>query len=888
MRGYRGIHVALVIGASIALAWVDAGRGAPPATQDVRDGFTADRGPSPAELESAALELGDPDFRKREAAERTLWLAGPQAEPLLRKAARSDDPEVSLRARCVLQNIALGILPDTSPRVAELLAEYRDGSNMRRSEIVRELAAVDSNYKRTLGRLWIAEKNPVARQSIFGPDLSNPLTEWAQAMIADGVHEGVDQLLRVPAWGGDEQACRCASAWFLETGRLDAQIADARKEVALHPSKALFTFLTYAERTKGDLAQAGRDAAAAGLANEVADLAVERGDWRAAADTLSHPPNPAASMSRQARLAAYYRLAGDPAHFQAILHALASADLDREDVLKIYFLNDLPARGMDHLLHDDPPAGAVHRVDSEAVSLLCAQWRFRDAEERARKGENGASAALLPLAASLYRFGAREKAAAIFEEVRAGAQARKSFADYRALAWAYRELGQSDRVRRICLEAQKTLEGNGWSRRLIYLAVPSGLNNPVEWWDFMRRLHPLDSPEATLDRLDTMMAGKLAPQEARQLLAQAASSAPIGAFHDGWLQTLFQLAGKYSIVDPEMERQAGSAQGPGPWLAAGDVRAQRKQWSLAASDYEHAWRNRRPTQPLDPLLLALRGHALEQAGDANLGAALRRRAHEMVLGGDDVRAAFIAGLERHGLTDDAREERAVWLRLCALNDPEAGQQLRAKGIEIARANPLAAADVWDRWLVRIFRDGNSFTSAEGYLVAPHRIHEWRAKGLDAKADPGGALAQWRLCLAYFPCDSDAAAGAVADLLKLGREKESDALYADARARMQALCDDYPDSPVAHNSLAWLAARCRRDSAMAMAHATKATQLDPTSAAYLDTLAEAHLASGDRQGAVKLIEQCIKMEPADPEFKQRLNEVEGNPNPRIPKSESNPK
>ena len=69
------------------------------------------------ELIDAIDRLGDTDSQVRHEAEKVLWLAGRSAEPLLRAAAAGNDPEIALRARQILSNFALGIYPDTPPRV---------------------------------------------------------------------------------------------------------------------------------------------------------------------------------------------------------------------------------------------------------------------------------------------------------------------------------------------------------------------------------------------------------------------------------------------------------------------------------------------------------------------------------------------------------------------------------------------------------------------------------------------------------------------------------------------------------------------------------------------------------------------------------------------------
>jgi len=58
--------------------------------------------PSAEQLEQWARDLGSDDFQEREEAQKNLAAAGEAAVPALKRAAKSDDPEVRLRAERLL------------------------------------------------------------------------------------------------------------------------------------------------------------------------------------------------------------------------------------------------------------------------------------------------------------------------------------------------------------------------------------------------------------------------------------------------------------------------------------------------------------------------------------------------------------------------------------------------------------------------------------------------------------------------------------------------------------------------------------------------------------------------------------------------------------------
>ena len=50
---------------------------------------------------------------------------------------------------------------------------------------------------------------------------------------------------------------------------------------------------------------------------------------------------------------------------------------------------------------------------------------------------------------------------------------------------------------------------------------------------------------------------------------------------------------------------------------------------------------------------------------------------------------------------------------------------------------------------------------------------------------------------------------------------------------------------------------------------KAVGLEPESAAYIDTLAEAHFAKGDQKKAIELSEKAVSLAPEDEELQGQL-------------------
>ena len=95
------------------------------------------------------------------------------------------------------------------------------------------------------------------------------------------------------------------------------------------------------------------------------------------------------------------------------------------------------------------------------------------------------------------------------------------------------------------------------------------------------------------------------------------------------------------------------------------------------------------------------------------------------------------------------------------------------------------------------------------------------------------------------------------------------LFGRVLAVYEQMCDDYPQSAFAHNSLGWLCANCRRRLDLALSHAQTAVKLEPKAAGYLDTLAEIHFRRGEKDKAIELMKQCRTMEPKAAYYRKQL-------------------
>ncbi len=274
--------------------------------------------PTAEEITSAVRQLGDRRFAVREQATKRLWQAGSAAEAALREAAKNTDPEVSRRARELLDKIEWGIAADTPQEVVELIEKYRAAA----APAAKRQAVHDLVQK---GRPGQAALVRIARR--VSPDDRKAL---AAAMTA-AAREEVPRLLRVRDYdaagelldacvsGDADPALTDYAAFNLLRGQLDRTIARWQGE----PPPRRSAVLAVLSRAKGDLAAARTHAAASGSAELLDDILWDLGDW---ADLARRPaPDGRAPAVHRATVALFHRLAGDEKALAAEMDGAATS-----------------------------------------------------------------------------------------------------------------------------------------------------------------------------------------------------------------------------------------------------------------------------------------------------------------------------------------------------------------------------------------------------------------------------------------------------------------------------------------------------------------------------------------------------------------------------------
>ena len=128
-------------------------------------------------------------------------------------------------------------------------------------------------------------------------------------------------------------------------------------------------------------------------------------------------------------------------------------------------------------------------------------------------------------------------------------------------------------------------------------------------------------------------------------------------------------------------------------------------------------------------------------------------------------------------------------------------------------------------------------------------------------------------LKLSPNHPDAIIALVELLRKRGAATEAAELVKTSSEFYRAQIAEMPDDAEGYNNLAWLLANTLTSLPEALKCSHKSLELQPDTAAYLDTLAEVHLRLGQPERAVEFQKQAVDMEPENLDLADRLKRFE---------------
>jgi Tfp pilus assembly protein PilF len=847
-----------------------------------------EQAPSREEIARKVRELGDDGFVVREEATKFLWQAGRAAEAALKEALKSDDAEVVRRARDILEKFKWGIYPDTPKNIVELIERYRAAADPGVKHIaVQDLVKEGKAGYVALQKIAAAEENVETRQTLH-QQIAQEAGQVASALLLEGNAAGAEEILEVALWIDNEMARRHYAALVLLRGRLDDRIAHFRALLDREQEIPVAEVLVFLYRARGDLAAARQMADRTSKEPLIQSLMYEQGDWKALAQIppnklvkLQPPRGQGEQIEQLGFHAAYQRLAGDQDAFtKSIAELKEQADGRTASDPGLWWI--AKAILANERLADALPIVSRYHEPSAAFDLLIAQLRYREAFELADKllAAKTQDLFLLELkrARALANLGEKDAAQKDFERLVAKLKTNGNTSQLEDLIENLTRAGLTDLAFANAAWVLQRQSGDprNFNKTLGHL-FPKKDATAAVWWRVLAEKYPGEDKAAeAIQQLRAVMTGKMAAKDlealAREVEGRAAQRDVMEQI--AWLQAIgeaFQTAKLDDLAETYFRKAGGVGDGTADALIRlGSHLAGRKLWKRAGDAYHQAWE----LDPKNPAPLALKGWALIQAGREDEGKKLLELAHWMPLGNDQQRHELADALAKQGLTDEARRQRELILKTGDFDSWYLDDALRHHAYDaVQRKDYLEAARAYERFLQRCQYAYRSFVETPAYLIVPAMIHRCKAKGLLAAGKLDEARQEMQRCIEVLPGDVELPILLVPELEKRGRKQEADDLYRSTAERFEKLCKDFPNSPWAHNSFAWLAVCCKRDLDRAFDHAQKAVTQSPQSAGHLDTLAEVCFQRGDKTAAIQHMKKCIEMEPEKKYFQSQLKRFE---------------
>ncbi len=111
------------------------------------------------------------------------------------------------------------------------------------------------------------------------------------------------------------------------------------------------------------------------------------------------------------------------------------------------------------------------------------------------------------------------------------------------------------------------------------------------------------------------------------------------------------------------------------------------------------------------------------------------------------------------------------------------------------------------------------------------------------------------------------------LIKLGRAEDAKSLFEKRYEKLIADIARSPEHPMLLNETAWLCAIAKNNLTEALVFASRAVEIEPRAAGFIDTLALVIFEMGDVDGAIKMQRRALELEPNNVELSDRLKQFE---------------
>lgn len=866
--------------------------------QEPRDETTVESDAVSERLQQYAEQLRDDRFQVRQAGMQSLWEAGEAARPVLELVAAEGDREASARAKAVLTRFRYGLYVDTDPIITDWINSFRFGDLAEKRVVLDRLR--DRGDIDLLVRLITAEPSPKDRDRL-SQTVINSIQKYALQLPLQGAEEQWDRLLQL---GAANAAGRRHYAVFLTlTGRDEAYL----NNLLAKPLEALpagdIDQLIWLQRARGDLNAAYETAGRFEQRPHQLGLAYEARRWGDLQDLMLPDPPPGEGLGKAISpiemvdletlgfIAAAQRLQGDHESFTRTMSLIVESGQAKTGsafyAAEALMINGDTADGIAILSTARPDQAfrllvrrgqfrqAFQLVDVGETREQRDEWFAAQTKSAMATGSNRdiAFQLITHVARALHAVGYGDEAEERLESVAKGLINDKSRMErFSQLSEAALRMGKRDMARRF---AAAGIVG-GRATQLLQVLFPSHSGQSLHAWRYLELQQPNASKLQRLIELEKLLTPKQTlASEALDELAERwlALLARRPAPEDEWRRTLAEIERIHAGPERAIARLAEQiSEDSEAAMRVAELRIQLKQWAAAETALNAVLAKRRNDAPA----LYLRGWVRRQLGrddEANKDIAGAKLAPLAV---SKERQRLAQTLQKVGLKDEAVEQYRLLLRCGDYQEWYVNDAAKQIGNAISGGNQAEAAEMWERLLFSGFKRDSWFTAVEGYLQLTHLVHKTRGRALLKSDQPFAAFQQFELAHRAMPDDISLAEDVVPELQKQGHAEQAERLYYMVQRANLQIVNDFPDSAMHWNNLAWLSARCDRQLEDALQWAEKANRLRPETPSYIDTLGEVLFRMGRQDEAIRCAERCLALDPDNSFYRSQLERFQNKP------------
>ncbi len=834
---------------------------------------------SDTQITTSIEKLGAPSYRDRESASLELWASGPRVEAALREAAISDDPEVRIRARELLDKIQVGLFPDTPPELATMIRSYLQGTVDEKLAAIQSLTKRGPEAYRTLLRLMRHGSTPTLRSRLMA-QLSRD-GEAEVKLIAKGpASTELEELLELKARIGNDRNILNFCAYASLNGTLDTTRSRFRTEFEHTPDRYnLNTILLYLHRTSGHLKETL--ALGADIDDTVYEtLLYEAGDFAALAKG-SHYVSGTGDTATIGFRAAFNKILGNNTAYTNAIAALVAQDTKDDDelwfVTEALLINEELDRALDLLSQST-------RLDW-ALALLRNSERLSDIPafmKHASENAEGPQVALnLEYAEFLAGHGRQKEVEALLLKLLAQREDYQAPTDYYLVLYGMVQNNMKEVAFKEVIREIDSLKTDTEKQKVLLTLFPVNATEARRWWQYFRNMDTDLTTGKLLSRIDNILTATEASKAIRGYLEGAEGYMATQTPNEQalWVSTLSSRW--HALGDTSEARRLMGAlfkRNPRPEFAlyVASIFADEENWKQAGDWFKQAW----TADPAHAAAAYGYGMSLTKMGKNDDGQKILTIAHWLPLADNRRRYQLSEMAAYFSNTEDAQNE---WLFINTLNQFSSWyRQYASRNLEqqsVEKGDYHTALIHRQRGLLDQLPLTSGYVGISGYLLGTSSLHVYRAHTLLEKKKAAAALDEARKAFSITAADIDGLVTLFDKFEDLGHKKQANALFKMQYDHWKDALATYPDSPLLHNNLAWLCAISNRKLDEAMTLSKRSLDLSDGNQNYIDTLAEIYFRLGNRKKAVEIQKRCVATNPDVQLFQDRLKHFQESPLPK---------